>query len=111
MSVQGDGRVQVAARNAGDGDLQLATQSAKDSNVFGDWQDVGGFGIDQPVTGTLPDGKLVAFGIVGGKLWHLPQDGRAPAKSSSDAEQCQWSAAISGVVTVGGGDVGDTGGA
>ncbi|GGK76031.1 RICIN domain-containing protein [Mangrovihabitans endophyticus] len=75
MGVQADGKVQVAAHHADDGDLWTSVQNAPDDNIFGDWQDVGGSGIAQPVTGKLPNGRLVTFAVVGGKLWHLPQDG------------------------------------
>jgi hypothetical protein len=34
---------------------------------------------------------------------------RAPAKSLGDAEQSEWAGAVAGVVSVGGGDVGDSG--
>ncbi|MET0417631.1 MAG: hypothetical protein ABW022_16585 [Actinoplanes sp.] len=36
---------------------------------------------------------------------------RAPAKSSGDAEECQWAGAVAGVMAGAGGDVGDPGGA
>ncbi|PRY17631.1 site-specific integrase [Pseudosporangium ferrugineum] len=36
---------------------------------------------------------------------------RAPAKSSGDAEECQWAGAVAGVMAGSGGDVGDPGGA
>jgi hypothetical protein len=75
VSAQADGRVQVAARNAEDGDLWLTTQTRNDTDTFTAAQDVGGAGAGQPVVGKLPDGKLVTFALVGGSLWHLPQDG------------------------------------
>jgi hypothetical protein len=77
-NVQADGRVVTAAQNTRDGDLDLSTQTAVTGQAFGDWQDVGGSnpgGGAQPVTAKLPGGKLVTFAIIGGSLWHLPQDG------------------------------------
>jgi hypothetical protein len=75
VDVQTDGRVQLAARHADDGDLWLGTQNAKGNGAFGTWQDVGGSAAGQPVTGRQPNGALIAFEIVDGGLWHLPQDG------------------------------------
>ncbi|WP_306210196.1 RICIN domain-containing protein, partial [Actinoplanes sp. RD1] len=75
VAVQADGRVQVGVRGAVDGDLSLSTQATKGQNMFGALADVGGSSASQPVTGKLPDGKLVTFALVGGSLWHLPQDG------------------------------------
>jgi hypothetical protein len=77
-NVQADGKVVTAAQGAGDGDLQLSIQSSAGAPPFGNWQDVGGSnpgGAAQPVTVKLPSGKLVTFSIIGGSLWHLPQDG------------------------------------
>jgi hypothetical protein len=75
VNVQADGRVQISARNTADSDLWLSTQTTKGQADFGNWQDVGGASAFQPTVGKLPDGKLVTFSIVGGNLWHLPQDG------------------------------------
>jgi hypothetical protein len=75
VSVQADGRVQISARNTADGDLWLSTQVTKGQPDFGAWQDVAGSSTFQPAVGKRPDGKLVTFAIVGGNLWHLPQDG------------------------------------
>ncbi|WP_305789891.1 RICIN domain-containing protein [Symbioplanes lichenis] len=72
---QADGRIVVGGRNAVDGDLNLAVQTAKGRDGFGAYADLGGSSASQPVTGTLPSGKLVTFALVGGSLWHLPQDG------------------------------------
>jgi hypothetical protein len=75
VNVQADGRVQISARNTADGDLWLSTQTTKGQTDFDTWQDVGGTSTFQPAVGKLPDGKLVTFALVGGQLWHLPQDG------------------------------------
>lgn len=77
LAVRADGRVQMAARSATDGDLVLSTETLAGGEAFSAGQDVGGSPGTQPVTG-LPDGssrQLVSFAIVGGGLWHLPQDG------------------------------------
>lgn len=75
MNVQADGKVYTTMRNAEDGDLWQITQSDNKFDQFGPSVDVGGAGVQQPVVGKLPDGKLVTFAVVGGSMWHLPQDG------------------------------------
>ncbi|WP_305783070.1 RICIN domain-containing protein [Symbioplanes lichenis] len=75
VAAQADGRVQIGVRGAADGDLNLSTQTAKGQNTYSGLADVGGSSASQPVTGRLPDGKLVTFSLVAGSLWHLPQDG------------------------------------
>jgi hypothetical protein len=78
VNVHADGRVVIAAQSSGDGDLDLSTQGSANNPPFSDWQDVGGSspaGAAQPVTAKLPNNSLVTFAIIGGQLWHLPQDG------------------------------------
>jgi hypothetical protein len=76
IAVRADGRVQTAVRNTADGDLWLSTQTGVGTAEFGAAQDVGGAGAQQPALGTLPNGNVVAFAVVNGAMWHLPQDGR-----------------------------------
>ncbi len=74
---QKDGRVQIVAHSRDEGDVLLATQGVKGSPVFGTWHDVGGAAPFQPALGKLPnDGDLVAFALMHGAVWQLPQDGR-----------------------------------
>ena len=78
VNVQADGRATLVAQNGGDADLDLSTQTAAHASTFSSWTDAGGSnpaGAAQPVTVKKPDGSLVTFAIIGGQLWHLPQDG------------------------------------
>ncbi len=42
---------------------------------------------------------------------HPPWCSQGPGKVLNEAEERRWAAAVAGVVSVGGGDVGDSGGA
>lgn len=77
VGVQGDGRVEIIARNQADGDLWVGTQTAKGAATFGAFQDVGGALTSQPAMGRMPtDGQLVVFCRLGNGLWQMPQDGK-----------------------------------
>ncbi|RSM46767.1 hypothetical protein DMB66_49225 [Actinoplanes sp. ATCC 53533] len=77
LGVQGDGKMEVIARNQADGDLWLGTQTAKGAATFGAFEDVGGALPAQPAIGRMPtNGQLVVFCNLNGRLWQLPQDGK-----------------------------------